>query len=73
MSKELEEGGTECAFGPNDLEILDVAYQSALARLERVRHFPILSGFPNHANRASPLLIVRWGEDYGTGLQPGFA
>ena len=33
MSKELKEGGTECAFGPDDLEILDVAYQSALARL----------------------------------------
>jgi hypothetical protein len=33
MSKELNEGGTECAFGPDDLEILDAAYQSALARL----------------------------------------
>jgi hypothetical protein len=41
--------------------------------LEQVRDFPILSGFPNHANSASPLLIVRWGEDYGTSLQPGFA
>jgi hypothetical protein len=41
--------------------------------LERVRDFPILSGFPNHANSASPLLIVSWGEDYGTSLQPGFA
>ena len=38
-----------------------------------LRDFPILSGFPNHANSASPLLIVRWGEDYGTSLQPGFA
>lgn len=42
-------------------------------RLEQVRDFPILSGFPNHANSASPLLIVRWGEDHGTSLQPGFA
>ena len=33
MSKELKEAATECAFGPKDLEILDVAYQSALARL----------------------------------------
>ena len=41
--------------------------------LEQVRHFPILSGFPNHANSASPLLIVRWGEDHGTSVQPGFA
>ena len=41
--------------------------------LEQVRDFPILSGFPNHANSASPLLIVRWGEDHGTSLQPGFA
>lgn len=41
--------------------------------LEQVVDFPILSGFPNHANSASPLLIVRWGEDHGTSLQPGFA
>jgi hypothetical protein len=41
--------------------------------LEQVRDFPILSGFPSHANSASPLLIVRWGEDHGTSLQPGFA
>ena len=33
MSKKLKEGGTKCAFGPEDLEVLDVAYQSALARL----------------------------------------
>ena len=33
MSKELKEAATECAFGPKDLEILDAAYQSALARL----------------------------------------
>ena len=43
------------------------------AILEQVRDFPILSGLQNHANSASPLLIVRWGEDYGTSLQPGFA
>ena len=41
--------------------------------LEQVRDFPILIGFPSHANSASPLLIVRWGEDHGTSLQPGFA
>jgi hypothetical protein len=45
----------------------------ATPSLEQVRDFPILTGFPNHANSASPLLIVRWGEDYGTSLQPGFA
>jgi hypothetical protein len=35
------------------------------------RYVPTLK--PDEANSASPLLIVRWGEDYGTSLQPGFA
>jgi DNA processing protein len=48
-------------------------YAKGRFELEQVRDFPILSGFPNHANSASPLLIVRWGEDHGTSLQPGFA
>ena len=33
----------------------------AFVALEQVRHFTILSGFPNHANSANLLLIVRWG------------
>ena len=43
-----------------ELAGFDTAYHYACG-LERVRNFPILSGFPNHANSASPLLIVDGG------------
>jgi ferritin-like metal-binding protein YciE len=68
MAKKAESDELRLAFEHHRKETED-----HVERLEQVRDFPILSGFPNHANSASPLLIVRWGEDHGTSLQPGFA